>query len=122
MGKTIYICCTLLYLLLYVLKMSGQYFPLISDYLADLLCLPLTLGFCRYVMIKWKFVSSNFELSVAKILLTVAAFSIIFEVVLPKYSHQYQSDFIDIVFYLTGAVIYYFFRKIHDLTRYEIST
>lgn len=120
MGKIIYTGCVLLYIVLYTLKSGGHYYPVISDYVADLICLPIVLGLCRFLMIRWKVVPSDFELSAAKTIFAVAAFSIIFELILPYYTSQYHSDFIDIVCYTAGAYSYYNFRKLNKTRRYEI--
>lgn len=120
MGKIIYIACVLLYIVLYLIKSGGHYFPVISDYVADLLCLPIVLGLCRFLMIRLSVVSSDFELSGAMIIFAVAAFSIIFEGILPYYASQYHSDWIDMVCYTAGAFSYYSFRKLKNTKRYEI--
>lgn len=112
---------TAVYLSLYVTKVSGHYIPLVSDYLADLLCLPLVLSFCRFVMIKWRFVPRQFELTRNMIFVTTVYIAVVFEGILPSLSTAYQSDLLDIVAYFLGAIGYYVFRKNHKINKHEFS-
>lgn len=120
MATALFYLMFISYLVLYVLKTAGYYWPFISDHLADFLCLPIVLSFCRFTMIRWRFAPSQFELSVSMILFAVLAFSIVFEGILPSLSDRYYSDPIDIVAYLLGAAVYFSFRKFYKNTQHEI--
>lgn len=121
MAKFLFWILTAVYLSLYVTKVSGNYIPMVSDYLADLLCLPLVLSFCRFVMIQWRFVPRKFELSRAMIFATTVYIAVVFEGILPVYGTAYESDLLDIVAYFLGAIGYYFFREKQKINQHEFS-
>ena len=118
-GRVLFWLMTALYLLLYIRKTTGYYSPWVSDYLADLLCLPIVLSFCLFVMKKWRVVSRDFELTKAMIIATIVYFSIVFEWILPSLSNHHHGDVLDIVAYSLGALAYYFFRKTQVSKNYE---
>lgn len=99
------------YAVLFFMKKSGIYYPFFSDYLADLICLPIVLTISRFLIIKLTSVGSGFELSPAKIIVATCYIAIVFEFLLPNFSSNYQSDMLDIVAYFLGASAYYIFRK-----------
>ena len=64
-------------------------------------------------MIKTGFVEPTFELSIAKILVATAMFAVVFEFILPRWSNQYYSDYLDIAAYFLGGFLYYVFRRVN---------
>ncbi len=110
-GKITFWFLLAVYALLFSLKKTGLYYPFFSDYLADLICLPIVLAISRFVIIKLTSVGSGFELSPAKIIVATCYIAIVFEFILPNHSPNYHSDMIDIVAYFLGASGYYFYRK-----------
>lgn len=112
---------TAVYLFLYGVKMSGHHIPVVSDYLADLLCLPLVLSFCRFVMIEWRFVPRQFKLNRAMIFTTTVYIAVVFEGILPAFSTIYESDVLDIVAYFLGAIGYYVFHEKRKIKQHEFS-
>jgi hypothetical protein len=119
MARLLFWILFFVYAVLYLLKTLGYYTPWISDYLADLLCLPIVLSIVLFAMRKMRVVPESFELTPAMILAALIYFSIVFEWLLPLWSDRYQSDFLDIVAYSLGAIAYYYFRKHHNQNQYE---
>jgi hypothetical protein len=99
------------YLLLYLAKALNLYVPFLSDYLADLLCLPIVLSSIHFLMSGMRAVPKGFELSLAMIIAAIIAFSVVFEFVLPKINEKYTADPFDILAYFLGGINYYYYRR-----------
>lgn len=108
------------YLLLYLAKSLNLYVPLLSDYLADLLCLPIVLTGIHYLMSSMRIVNSGFELTFAMIIAAIISFSIVFEYVLPKMDEKFVADPFDILAYFLGGLTYYYYRRKYFGTRTQI--
>lgn len=119
-GKITFWLLLSVYAVLFFMKKSQVYYPIFSDYLADLICLPIVLTISRYVIVKITSVGSDFELSPAKIIVATCYIAIVFEFILPNLSPNYQSDMFDIVAYFLGASGYYVFRKRIKIARYAL--
>lgn len=80
-----------------------------TSYLDDLICIPIVLFIVQFVH---RYIDKNdFILPISHIILSVAFFSVIFEIILPRFSLRYIGDSLDVVFYLTGAIIFYFINE-----------
>jgi len=80
------------------------------SYLDDILCIPIVLLIVQFVHRKINDV--DFILPISHVVITVIFFSIIFEILLPSISTKFIGDYIDILFYSVGAIIYYYYSKI----------
>lgn len=100
---------TSIYALLFILKKSEIYFPFISDYLAELICIPIVLGWTKILMDKMNV--QNFHWGIWPIIIAIIYFSIVFELIMPNYSSNYTQDFLDIIFYSIGGIIFYYALK-----------
>lgn len=80
-----------------------------TSYLDDLICFPIVLFIVQ--LVHRNFYNKNFILPISHIILGVVFFSVIFEILLPRFSFRYISDYLDVVFYLVGAIIFYFINK-----------
>lgn len=104
-----------LYVILFSLKKSGIYFPFISDYFSDLICIPFSLLLAE-VMMSW-FPFKAFKIGFWQILVTVLYFTLVFEFWMPSISKNYTSDYFDILSYALGGVTYYYFANGRSLFR-----
>lgn len=80
--------------------------PLADNYLDNLLCLPVFLGFWlaeRGLLWKQRRLSA-FETAAAWIIL-----SFIFEVIFPRLSDGFTPDWMDVLLYGLGALLFYYF-------------
>lgn len=111
-----------LYAVLYYFKTSGNYWPIVSDHLADLICLPIVLSICRYTLIKWKLAPPTFELTPAMVLAATIYFSVVFEGLLPLWNNNHHADFVDVLAYFLGGILYFLFRSRIKTTRYDTAT
>ena len=80
-----------------------------SYYLDDLLCLPIILIILQYVHQLLN--DEYYSLPISHITISILFISLIFEVVLPSISTNFHRDFIDIVFYSVGALLFYIFNS-----------
>ncbi|MBK6263695.1 magnesium citrate secondary transporter [Marivirga sp. S37H4] len=89
-------------------RIYGVYIPFIHAYLDDLLCMPIVLGIATQIL-QWIHPAGNFYyLSKSHIAIAIVIFSVIFEGVLPITDPaNFTSDFLDIGFYIVGALIFY---------------
>lgn len=95
----------LIYVLLLIRKNTDHtYDPFLDGYGADLLAVPLIL-FCTSLVTK--FLYGKHLVQRANLVFAVVIYiSIFFEVVLPYFSVKYTADWLDIICYFTGGVIY----------------
>ena len=101
----------IVYLLQLIFKRNNFYLPpLLNNYLADFLCLPLLLSIALFMLHKIKRDATIF-LSRKMILFTCFYISFVFEYLLPQYSQRYTSDPFDIIAYFMGGLIYYILQN-----------
>ena len=91
-------------------KLFSTYQGFIRDHLADLLALQLILTFGLIVVRKIKKLPF-FYLNTYVILFAFIYTSILFEFILPKFDDKFTSDYIDILFYAAGTIIFYFTQE-----------
>lgn len=102
-------------LILYAVHLSIKYNTIavpvfINSYFADLLCVPFILSL--FVMtVRYVKKQNTFRLSLSMIVFAVIYISFVFEYLMPKYSTRYTADPMDVVFYVIGAVFYFFFQN-----------
>lgn len=77
-----------------------------SHYFADLLCMPLLLGYALLFM-RWFRGEPDLRLSTAMILAGVIYVSVVFEWILPHFFRRYTADGWDVVMYGIGGSIFW---------------
>lgn len=85
----------------------------IRFYAADLLCMPIVLSICLWVVRKWKS-DPNLRLSLFSILSLVLFYALYFEVYLPPRNQRYTADLWDVVMYLAGALLFYLIQELSN--------
>jgi len=101
---------SVIYFTLFVFKKFGFYFPIVSDYFSDLICIPVSLLFIEWFSSKIS--NKKLEIGNGHILVAILYFTIVFEFWMPSISKQYTSDNWDILCYFIGGGIYWLlFRK-----------
>ncbi len=99
-----------LYLLIQVGRKIGLFLPeLANNYLTDILCMPILLSLTLMIL---RLVKKNNQLwfDAYKISFALLYVSFVFEWWLPKSSTQYTSDFIDVLCYAVGSLVFYFYQ------------
>ncbi|WP_156877281.1 hypothetical protein [Salinimicrobium terrae] len=81
-----------------------------SSWLNDLLCLPVVLGICLFLIRK---ISKNEQLRISlfSAFSLAALYSIYFEIYLPEVTERYTADVVDVLLYFIGAFIFYLFQQ-----------
>ncbi|UKN02147.1 hypothetical protein K6119_01275 [Paracrocinitomix mangrovi] len=106
-----FILIAMVYLAVQLIFYLGYSTPnFISNYLSDLLCMPIILtlitAFTRLVKR-----TKELELSILSIAVVVLYWSMYFEWYLPTKSGVYTADLWDVVCYITGTTIFIVWRK-----------
>jgi len=94
---------------IYLFQVTSVIIPsIINNFFNDLVCLPLVLTICLFVvrsLLKNPFyILNKYEITSVFLL-----YSILFEFILPKFNDRYTSDYWDILMYFTGSLIFYLF-------------
>lgn len=95
---------------LLVVRLPIQLPTFFSSYLNDLLCMPVVLCICLYIIRK---VSQNkrLKISLFSALSLAALYSIYFEFYLPLVTTRYTSDIVDTLLYFSGSFIFWLVQK-----------
>jgi hypothetical protein len=110
-AKNYIIIASALYLLQLILKFSKTTIPSwYSSYFSDFLCLPLLLFYALWILRKIK-KSSSLILSWKMIFFAWIYVSIVFELLLPTFSHKFTADIFDVLVYGLGGLLYFVFQK-----------
>lgn len=86
---------------------------LVNNYLNDLLCIPLVLGALIFIIRKIKH-DPKFKLPLGFIFILSSYYAVYFEYYLPKINSRYTSDWIDVVLYFFGGILFYLFQRVRD--------
>jgi hypothetical protein len=85
----------------------------IDGYLNDLLCLPILLQLVQVCM--KLIVNKNYMLSLFQTIVAIIYCSVLFEIILPKYSNHYISDIYDTICYLSGGITWKFLLNTYSI-------
>jgi hypothetical protein len=77
-------------------------------YLNDLLCLPVTLTLALFLQQQFFPATARRRLNPAQVVFTVLYFSVFFEGILPALAARYTRDWLDVVAYAAGGLLFYF--------------
>lgn len=110
LNHIVYWFFSLVYTVLVFRKYKQPEDSFLNNYLADFLCIPLVLYFTKIVL-DFLFRTKKVEMNVIKIFVAVIYFSVIFEWILPKYSRKFTSDWIDVLMYFLGGILFYCLKK-----------
>ena len=85
----------------------------VNNYLNDLLCIPLVLGALTFIIRKLKR-DPRFTLPFGFIFILSSYYAVFFEYYLPKTNIRYTSDWIDVLLYFLGGMLFYLFQRVRD--------
>lgn len=92
-------------------KFLNIHFGLADRYLDNLLAMPVILSLWKAEK-TWLFKKDkNYQLSSLEIIMATAHVALITEILFPILSTNFTSDWIDVVFYSTGSLLFYIFQK-----------
>ncbi len=109
LRSPVFIICLLLFIIHQLLqKVYGQHFPLVDNYLDNVLAMPVILTLFlaeRMVLFKKK---RNYRLPAADVIIATGYIILITEIIFPLLSNKYSADWADVIFYSMGSILFYF--------------
>ncbi len=109
LRSPVFIICLVLFIIHQVFqKVCGLHYPLINNYLDNLLAMPVILTFLlaeRIVLFKKV---KTYRLPTTDIIIASLYIILITEIIFPLLSNKYSSDWIDVIFYSLGSLLFYF--------------
>lgn len=78
-------------------------------YVNDLLCMPVVLSICLK-MVHFIKQDNSIRLPLLLILLLTSLYSVYFEYYLPLVEPRYTADWLDVVMYFSGALLFYWLQ------------
>ena len=105
LANPIFLFSCVAYAALKATRYSNFRVPLVHDYVADVLCMPVVLTLS---MVAMRLLRQNpgYQLNRAQIITTVLMFAILFEGLFPLMSPRFTADPIDILCYAAGALLF----------------
>lgn len=106
------LCCSLFLVNLFLLKFFflPEFF---SSYLNDLLCMPVVLGICLFLIRKFS-KNEQLKISLFSAFSLAAFYSLYFELYLPEVTQRYTADVVDVLLYFTGAFAFWLVQRKDD--------
>jgi len=89
-----------------LLRQNGIYIPVINDYFADGITVPMYCYLIGYIMNS--ILGCSWKPDLKFIFTSVLYLSFLFEVLCPKLSAQFTGDTFDVLAYFAGGMVYYF--------------
>ena len=84
---------------------------LMRSYFDDLLVLPIILPF-TLVLIRLIFRNAQLKLGITLVVTALIMITLVFEFILPNYAEKYTKDYLDIIAYTIGGIIYIIYERI----------
>ncbi|WP_143544537.1 hypothetical protein [Salinimicrobium sediminis] len=84
-----------------------------SSYLNDLLCMPVVLGICLFLIRKFSR-KEQLKISLFSAFSLAAFYSLYFELYLPEVTQRYTADVVDVLLYFTGAFAFWLVQRKDD--------
>lgn len=107
-----FICSLLIGIFIYLSSSFNFILPgFIRFYVNDFLIIPIVLFVCLQVL-KWSKNDKNYKISLPIILYLCLLYSILFEFIFPNYLARYTKDYLDILLYFAGGMVFYQLQKI----------
>jgi hypothetical protein len=102
----LFLICVLLFLINQLLEQAHVFIPLLFSYLDDLLAMPIVLTLILAAERAY-FGDNSFVLPPAWVVLAILAFSVFFELVLPPFFPKHTADWLDVLAYALGALLFH---------------
>ena len=109
-----FLTCLLLVLLHQALqKIWGIHLGFISNHVDNFLCMPIVLSLWKAERELIFNKGEDYRVSVFEIIAITIYISIIAEIVFPYFSNSFYGDWMDVVFYFSGAGLYWFYSRVY---------
>jgi hypothetical protein len=103
------IACILFWANQYLEKVQGIFIPFVHAYMDDLLAMPVVLGITLQAFQWIHPLRAGFRFTKVQVLVGWLYFSLLFEILLPRWSDHYVADPWDVLAYGIGAAFFYRF-------------
>ena len=108
LGSPVFVMSCVLFIIHQVVQgIADIKMPFINSYLDNLLAMPIILTLLlmeRKYLYKWKDYN---RLTMLETITATLFISLVSEVIFPLFSDKYSGDWIDLIFYMLGAFIFY---------------
>lgn len=105
----VFIICCVLFFVHQVLQIIFNYhIPVVDSFLDSLLAMPIILTlllFERRHIFRWK---EYYRLTISEVIITTLFIAFVSEIIFPALSDDFTGDWKDLIFLLTGAIVFYF--------------
>ena len=91
-----------------LLRRNGIYIPVINNHFTDLITVPMYCYLIGYIMNS--ILGYHWKPDLKFVLTSVLYLAFLFEVLCPKLSGIFTGDFLDVLAYAAGGLVYYFFH------------
>lgn len=109
LASWVFIISALLFSTNQLVLLAGIQHTFLSGYVDDILVIPIVLSLTT-ILIRFFTKNPSFRIDLGMLITSVILFSIAFEWLLPRLSDRYTADFLDVLCYCAGAILYYCFR------------
>ena len=82
----------------------------INFYLNDFLIIPIVLTCCLLIL-RWSKNDTKYILPIGAILYSCVLYSVLFEIIFPRYLDRYTADFIDVLLYFASGILFWYLQK-----------
>ena len=109
LRSTVFISCCILFIAHQLLQKGlGIHIPIIDPYLDSLLAMPIILSFLlleKQILFRK---GDHYRLTVFEVTVATLFISLVSEWLFPSLSKKFTHDWIDIILFIAGAIIFYF--------------
>jgi hypothetical protein len=105
----VFLICLVIFLVHQVLqKVLNIHYPLLDHYLDNILAMPVILTFFLAEK-RWLFKKGNeYALSTLEIVIATIYIIIVTELIFPLFSDKFKGDWLDVILYAIGSIIFYY--------------
>ena len=103
----IFLTGCLVWLLLFILKKTHPV-PYLNGYIADAFAIPVIANLGLWFQRVFVYKNNGYVLKFGHVVFILIYVTLVFEIILPRYSNRYTADCLDAMLYIAGGV--FFFR------------
>ena len=87
-----------------------------NNYLNDFLCIPIVLKLGQYLI---RYIKSDpyLKIPISLQITVTVLYSVFFEFIVPQFNNRYTSDWLDVVAYFSGLIIYWLMELLNVLDK-----
>ena len=82
----------------------------VNNYVNDFLIIPIVLTVSLFIL-QWSRSDKNYQIPLGVIFYICVLYSVLFEVIFPKYYTRYTADMLDVILYFIGGFVFFVLQK-----------